>query len=156
MPRVIALVETYNQKAGRQAVFFAEVEEQAIMDWQLEANRNGHIVCTQGGETLAGLVEAKKRDIVRPDDMVVLDATAHALKFAGFQDMYFEDRFPPEFEIIPKDALKNFPRLVRPEGLDVLPSAEKPLTGPAFDDFVTKTVEAIATALDLTPASRNT
>jgi threonine synthase len=57
MPRVIQLVKTYNEKAGRQAVFFAEVQEQAIMDWELTANRNGHIACTQGGETLAGLVE---------------------------------------------------------------------------------------------------
>jgi threonine synthase len=151
MPRVIELVETYNKKAGAQAVFFAEVEEQAIMDWQLKANRNGHIVCTQGGESLAGLLEAKKRGVVSDDDMVVLDATAHALKFADFQSMYFEDRFSPEFEIVPKDTLKNFPRLVRPAGMHRYPSAEKPLTGKDFDDFVKQTVDAIATELDLKP-----
>jgi threonine synthase len=145
MPRVIELVETYNEKAGAQAVFFAEVEEQAIMDWQLKANRNGHIVCTQGGESLAGLLEAKRRGVV--------SETAHALKFADFQNMYFEDRFAPEFEIVPKDSLKNFPRLVRPAGLHRYPSAEKPLTGKAFDDFVKKTVEAIATELKLKPAT---
>lgn len=153
MPRVIELVERYNDNAGRQAVFFAEVEEQDIMDWQLTANRHGHIVCTQGGESLAGLVEARKKGVVGHDDMAVLDATAHALKFAGFQDMYFQDNFPPGFEIVPKDALKNFPRLVRPKGLHLFPSAEKPLTGQAFDDFVKKTMEAIAAELDLKPVS---
>jgi threonine synthase len=150
MPRVIQLVETYNEKAGGQAVFFSEVEEQAIMDWQLTANRNGHIACTQGGESLAGLVEAKGRGIIGRDDVVVLDATAHAMKFATFQQMYFEDRFPPAFEIIPKESLQNAPRLVRPKGLDVFPSAEKPLEGKAFERFVQQTAEAIADKLKLT------
>ncbi|NVL90367.1 MAG: threonine synthase [Desulfobacterales bacterium] len=151
MPRVIQLVEAYNEKAGEQAVFFAEVEEQAIMDWQLTANRNGHIACTQGGETLAGLVEAKKRGIVSKDDIVVLDATAHALKFAGFQEMYFENRFPPEFEITPKKALQNAPRLVRPKDLDTVPTAEKPLEGKDLERFVKRTTESIAKELGLSP-----
>jgi threonine synthase len=155
MPRVIQLVETYNEKSGKQAIFFAEVEEQAIMDWELKANRNGHIACTQGGESLAGLVEATRRDIVNEDDTVVLDATAHALKFSGFQEMYFEDRFPPGFEITPKESLQNFPRLIQPEGLDVLPSAEKPLKGAEFERFVQRTVETIAKEMNLVPSSQN-
>ncbi|MDY6989203.1 MAG: threonine synthase [Thermodesulfobacteriota bacterium] len=150
MPRVIQMVRSYNEKAGGQAVFFAEVEEQAIMDWQLTANRNGHIACTQGGESLAGLVEAIRRGVVNKDDTVVLDATAHALKFADFQQMYFENRFPQEFEITPKESLVNAPRLVRPKGLDVLPSAEKPLKGKAFERFVEQTAKAIADELRLT------
>ncbi|RLB94145.1 MAG: threonine synthase [Deltaproteobacteria bacterium] len=149
MPRVVKLVETYNEKAGGQAVFFAEVKEQEIMDWQLTANRNGHFVCTQGGESLAGLLAAKKRGIVGKDDVVVLDATAHALKFAGFQAMYFEDRFPPEFEITPKKSLQNAPRLIRPEGIRILPTAEKPLKGKPFEQFVQRTAEAIAEELKL-------
>ena len=149
MPRVIQLVEAYNQKSGGRAIFFSEVEEQEIMDWQLTANRNGHIACTQGGETLAGLVEAKGRGIVDENDVVVLNATAHALKFAGFQAMYFEDGFPPEFEIKPKEALQNAPRLVLPEDLDAVPTAEKPLSGKDFDRFVQRTAEAIAEALAL-------
>ena len=149
MPRVIQLVEAYNEKAGQQAVFFSEVEEQAIMDWQLTANRNGHIACTQGGETLAGLLEAIGRGVVTKDDVVVLNATAHALKFSGFQAMYFEDRFPPEFEISPRKELQNAPRLVRPEDLDAVPTADKPLKGEAFDRFVQRTAEAIAEALAL-------
>jgi threonine synthase len=149
MPRVIQLVETYNKQAGSQAVFFSEVNEQAIMDWQLTANRNGHIACTQGGESLAGLVEARERGIIGGDDVAVLDATAHSLKFASFQQMYFENRFPPAFEIVPKEALQNAPRLVRPKGLDVLPSAEKPLEGKDFERFVQETAKAIADKLKL-------
>ncbi len=149
MPRVIHLVETYNRKAGSQAIFFSEVEEQAIMDWQLTANRNGHIACTQGGETLAGLVEAKGRGIVGKDDVVVLNATAHALKFAGFQAMYFENRFPPEFEVSPKESLQNAPRLVRPKDLDAVPTPDSPLEGEDFDRFVQRTAEEIAKALGL-------
>ncbi len=154
VPRVIYLVEAYNEMAGSQAVFFTEVEEQAIMDWQLTANRNGHIACTQGGETLAGLVEAKKRGIVSEDDVVVLAATAHALKFADFQAMYFENRFPPEFEITPKKSLQNVPRLVRPKDLDVVPTAEKPIKGKDFERFVQRTAEAIAEKLGLPPSHR--
>ncbi len=151
MPRVIQLVEAYNKKAGSQAVFFTEVEEQAIMDWQLRANRNGHIACTQGGESLAGLVQAQRRGIVSQDDVVVLDATAHMLKFAGFQQMYFEDGFPPGFEITPKEALKNAPRLMRPKDLDVVPTPERPLKGRDFERFVQRTAQAIAAELKLSP-----
>lgn len=46
------------------------------------------------------------------DELAVLDATAHALKFAGFQDMYFQDGFGPEFEITPDRELANVPHLV--------------------------------------------
>jgi threonine synthase len=60
MPRVIQLVELYQQRSAKPNVFFVEVTEQAIMDWELLANRNGHIACTHGGECLAGLVEAIK------------------------------------------------------------------------------------------------
>jgi threonine synthase len=154
MPRVIQMVETYNEKAGHQAIFFTEVEEQAIMDWQLTANRNGHISCTQGGESLAGLVEALKQGIVGKDDTVVLDATAHMLKFSGFQQMYFENRFPAEFEITPKESLQNAPILVQPEGLDVFPGPGKPLKGSDFERFVRETAEAIARELGLS-RSRN-
>jgi threonine synthase len=152
MPRVIALVKAYNERAGGQAIFFAEVQEQAIMDWQLIANRNGHIACTQGGESLAGLLEAKQRGVVGREDTVILDATAHAMKFAGFQEMYFNDQFPPEFEISPKKSLQNFPRLVQPEGLDEFPTAERRLDQKAFRRFVDRTVETIAADLKLKPA----
>ncbi len=45
----------------------------------------------------------------------VLDATAHHLKFIGFQQMYFEDSFPPEFEVTPKPEYQNRPQLLTPK-----------------------------------------
>lgn len=41
--------------------------------------------------------------------------TAHALKFAGFQDMYFNDSFPPEYGVAPDKTLANKPELLLPE-----------------------------------------
>ena len=78
----------------------------------LLANRHGHIACTQGGECLAGLIKAKELGLMDRDELAILDATAHALKFAGFQDLYFQDGFGPEFEITPDRKLANAPRLV--------------------------------------------
>jgi threonine synthase len=149
MPRVIHLVEKYNQMAGRQRVFVAEVTEQQIMDWQLTANRNGHVICTHGGECLAGVGAAKDRGLVRPNESVVLDSTAHALKFSGFQDMYFEDSFPPEYEITPRPELMNAPELIRPADLEAVPEPGKPLSGETLDTFVFRMAREIAQILDL-------
>jgi threonine synthase len=149
MPRVIQLVERYNQSAGRQRVFFAAVTEQEIMDWQLAANRNGHIACTHGGETLAGLRVARERGWMQPGDIAVLDSTAHAIKFSGFQDMYFENRFPAEFGISPKPALMNQPVYIRPNDLKRVPAAGQPLEGEDLRRFVRRTAEEIAGRLGL-------
>jgi len=149
MPRGGNLVEKYNKKAKGQKVFFVEVTEQAIMDWQLTANRNGHIVCTQGGETLAGLVEAINSGALQRDEEVILDATAHSLKFSGFQEMYFNDTFPEAFEIVPRRELQNSPRLVRPSGLKEVPEPGKQLSPEQFEEFVRLTTEEIASILNL-------
>jgi threonine synthase len=149
MPRVIHLVELYNNMSGRKNVFFVEVAEQAIMDWKLLANRNGHIACTHGGESLAGLVAAKKDGIIEENDVAVIDSTAHALKFSGFQDMYFQNRFPKEFEITPDPDLINAPVFVHPEDLEKVPAPGKPLQGVEFEQFVKRISEEIAEALDL-------
>jgi threonine synthase len=109
MPRVIEMVEEYNQINGNQKVFVVEVKEQEIMDHMLLANRNGHIACTQGGESLAGLSKALKEKKVKSKERAIINATAHALKFAGFQDMYFSNSFPPEFGIHPKEKFQNKP-----------------------------------------------
>jgi threonine synthase len=109
MPRVIEMVEEYNQINNKQKVFVVEVKEQDIMEKMLLANRNGHIACTQGGESLAGLTMALKEKKVSKKEKAVLDATAHALKFAGFQEMYFADSFSPEFGIRPKVQFQNKP-----------------------------------------------
>jgi threonine synthase len=118
MPRVIRLVEEYQRRAGTGSVAVVEVSEQEIMDSMLLANRHGHIACTQGGESLAGLRAALAAKLLDANEASVLDATAHHLKFIGFQQMYFEDSFPPEFEVKPKAAYRNRPQLLTPQTQD--------------------------------------
>jgi threonine synthase len=149
MPRVIHLVNRYNQLAGCQHVFFVEVAEQNIMDWEIIANRNGHIACTHGGESLAGLVDAVSRGIVKGTDVAVVKSTAHALKFAGFQEMYFEQQFPPEYNIKPDTDLVNVPLYIRPADLNQVPVPGKPLDDEAFRMFVRRVSEDIAGHLKL-------
>jgi threonine synthase len=114
MPRVIRLAEEYRRRAGEGSVAVVHVSEQEIMDAMLLANRHGHIACTQGGESLAGLRAALAEGLVGKDETPVLDATAHHLKFIGFQQMYFEDSFPPEFEVTPKPEYQNRAQLLSP------------------------------------------
>jgi threonine synthase len=149
MPRVIHLVEVYNQTSDRQNVFFIEVSEQSIMDWGLLANRNGHIACTHGGESLAGLAAARERGIVDRREIAVVDSTAHALKFSGFQDMYFSKNFPLEFNISPNRDLVNTPFYIHPDDLVKVPEAGKPLDGEDLTYFVNRTAEEIANKLGL-------
>ncbi len=114
-PRVRKLVDKYIEKAvaggmsAEKAFCVMQVTEQQIMDAMLLANRHGHITCTQGGECLAALLHAKSLGLVDADEHAVLDATAHSIKFSGFQDMYFADSFPPEYEVKPHASLKNAP-----------------------------------------------
>lgn len=114
MPRVIRLVEEYRGRAGEDSVLVVEVTEQEIMDSMLLANRHGHIACTQGGESLAGFRAAVTAGMVDRDEVAVLDATAHHLKFVGFQEMYFDNTFPPEFEVTPNPEYQNRPELLTP------------------------------------------
>jgi threonine synthase len=149
MPRVIRLVEVYGKAPGSPGVFVVQVSEQEIMDCQLIANRNGHIACTQGGECLAGLLRARKEGIVREGEIAVLDATAHSLKFAGFQESYFADDLDPAYEVVPKSELRNFPTLVRAPGLKNLPAPGKPLFNEEFEAFVEATAHEVARKLGL-------
>ncbi len=149
MPRVIHLVDRYNKAAQRRRVFVVEVAEQDIMDWQLTANRNGHIACTHGGESLAGLRVAIQQGLVADDETAIVDSTAHALKFSGFQDMYFQNSFPEEFAVRPNPALVNLPRYVRPKELEQVPQPGKPLEAEAFDAFVDAVSKQIAADLRL-------
>lgn len=153
MPRVIQLEKLYNRLAGDQRVFFVQVTEQEIMDWQLKANRNGHIACTHGGECLAGLHLAINRQLVSPQEIAVVDSTAHALKFAGFQDLYFSGKMPEEFNVVPDPCLVNAPIYMHPEGLDEIPAPGKPLKGEAFNRFVQTVTRDIANNLNLTKKS---
>jgi threonine synthase len=119
------------------------------MDCEIAANRNGHISCTHGGESLAGLLAAKKQGIIDGQDIAVLDSTAHALKFAGFQEMYFTRKFPVDYNISPDPNLINAPIYVHPRDLDKVPTTGEPLTGEDFKRFVKRMAEEIATMLDL-------
>ena len=114
-PRVKALAGRFVKAAGERAFQVVQVKEQQIMDAMLTANRHGHIACTQGGETLAGLLNARDLGLIGRDEHAVLDSTAHALKFSGFQNMYFENTFPAAYGITPDPSLANKPELLLPE-----------------------------------------
>ncbi|MBD5646891.1 MAG: pyridoxal-phosphate dependent enzyme [Desulfovibrio sp.] len=125
-PRVRTLASRYADAFGQgsdRAFQVVCVTEQEIMDAMIAANRHGHIACTQGGECLAGLRVALAEGLVGADERAVLDSTAHSLKFAGFQDMYFNNSFPQEYGVTPDPALANRPELLLPpkerEGRDV-------------------------------------
>ncbi|MBQ7608025.1 MAG: threonine synthase [Desulfovibrionaceae bacterium] len=121
-PRVRSLAERYCALAGDRAFQVVQVTEQQIMDAMLTANRNGHIACTQGGECLAGLMQAKALGLIGKNEHAVLDATAHSLKFADFQQKYFTDSFAPSYGVRAKAELINAPTLLLPsearEGLE--------------------------------------
>jgi len=98
-------------------------------------------------------VAAKGRGLIAPHESVVLDSTAHALKFSGFQEMYFEDSFPPEYEVTPKPELINAPELIRPADLEAVPEPGQPLSGEKLDTFVARMAKEIAQILDLNKVS---
>jgi threonine synthase len=111
-PRVRHFAEKYEAIGGPGSFQVLQVTEQQIMDSMIQANRHGHIACTQGGECLAGAKRAKELGLVSAEETLVLDATAHHLKFIGFQEMYFENSFPAEFGVTPKPELANRPELI--------------------------------------------
>lgn len=111
-PRVRFFAEQFEAIGGAGSFQVVQVTEQAIMDAMIVANRHGHIACTQGGECLAGLLRAKELGLISENDHAVLDSTAHALKFSGFQTMYFSDSFPAEYGVMPDAALANKPELL--------------------------------------------
>ena len=114
-PRVKALAGRFVKAAGERAFQVVQVKEQQIMDAMLTANRHGHIACTQGGETLAGLLNARDLGLIGKDEHAVLDSTAHALKFSGFQNMYFENTFPAASGSPPDPRRPTNPQLLLPE-----------------------------------------
>lgn len=111
-PRVARLVEAYTGIGGPESFHVLQVTEQEIMDSMIRANRHGHITCTQGGECFAAMVQALKSGLMGSHEHAVLDATAHSLKFSGFQDMYFSNSFPPEYGVTPDQHLANKPELL--------------------------------------------
>ena len=147
MPRVISLSERMREVSGHELLVI-RVSEQEIIDNMLTANRHGHVVCTQGGESLAGLKAAVEAGLLKADQQAVLDSTAHMLKFIDFQNMYYENTYPPEFGVCPRAELINKPRLIRPENITA-PSPENPLEGEDLDRFVAETAGLVARDLGL-------
>ncbi len=111
-PRVRYFAEQFEDIGGKDAFQVLQVTEQEIMESMIWANRFGHIACTQGGECLAGAIRARELGLLCSDERAVLDATAHQLKFLDFQNMYFANAFPKDFEVSPKQELSNSPELI--------------------------------------------
>lgn len=140
-PRVKYFAEQYEKIGGPGSFQVIQVEEQEIMDAMLLANRHGHISCTQGGECLAGLIRAKEAGLIESSELAILDATAHSLKFSGFQEMYFTDSFPAEYGVTPKSELVNKPELV-------ITPEEKAALSP--EEYTVKAAEKVVARLGLT------
>jgi threonine synthase len=134
------LAAEYMRVGGERAFQVLQVTEQQIMDAMILANRHGHIACTQGGECLAGLLRARRLGPADAHEHAVLDATAHSLKFAGFQEMYFNGSFPEEYGITPDAGLTNKPELL----LD--PDRKKRLNE---TEYIEAAAEAVARRLNL-------
>jgi threonine synthase len=149
IPRVIEVVEEYNKVADEKKIFVVQVTEQDIMDSMIIANRNGNIVCTQGGESMAGLKKAIEEGIVESGEIGVLDSTAHMLKFLSFQEMYFNDSFNAKFNVRPRQDLINSPILVKPERLEKYPEPGRPLEGKDMRHFIMEMSSEIARLLNL-------
>ncbi|WP_321494414.1 threonine synthase [uncultured Desulfobacter sp.] len=147
MPRVIQIAREYDATSGHKNVFVVQAKEQQIMDWQLTANQNGHITCTQGGECLAGMVQAKALNLVDDSETVILDATAHAIKFYAFQDLYFKGELADGYGISSDSRFINLPDFVSPDDPELIPSQEKPLGPSQFQKFVKDVSERIAARL---------
>jgi hypothetical protein len=97
----------------------------------------------------AAVSRALELGITSRDESAILDATAHHLKFIGFQQMYFENSFPPEMEVVPRQELVNLPQEAAPLPPDQTPQPGKPLAGAAFQRFVEATGLDIAQRLGL-------
>jgi len=104
-PKVRRLVEEH----FRERFAVVEVSEQEIMDAMLTANRHGHVICTQGGEGVAGLAAALRAGLVEAGMRVVVDSTSHQLKFSDFQQKYFEGSLTADYEVTPRKELQNRP-----------------------------------------------
>lgn len=134
-PRVRELAAQYQQEQGEEAFNVVHVQEQQIIESMLLANQNGHIACTQGGECLAGLMQARDQGLIDADEFSILDATAHALKFSGFQEMYFNRSFPRGYEITPREEYINQPQRVLSEE-DRKRMSREEFTRAAVDEMV--------------------
>jgi threonine synthase len=147
-PRLADLSKAYEERAGVSSFFAVEVDETAIMEGMLQANRHGLSICTQGGECLAALRAALAEGLITPSETAVLDSTAHALKFMDFQNAYFEGRLAKEYGVATKPELANRPRSVD-LGQAPIPGQGKTMTAAEREAFVSTAALAIAESLGL-------
>jgi len=69
------------------------------------------------------------------------------LKFALFQEKYFSNSFEPEFEVIPREDLRNAPNLITlPAGVP-RPDLNRKLEPAEFSEFLRYAVDIIAKLL---------
>jgi threonine synthase len=77
----------------------ARVTEKELLDAAALANRHGLAICPNSAVALAGAAKLRAEGVIKNDDLVVVVATAHALKFAATAAAYHrgEGRFanPP-------------------------------------------------------------
>ncbi|MDR2613551.1 MAG: threonine synthase [Deltaproteobacteria bacterium] len=151
-PRLAWLAQEYEAARGPGAFQAVEVTEQDIMDSMILANRTGLTVCTQGGESLAGLRAALAAGLVLPGETAVLDSTAHALKFMEFQNAYFRGELAADYGVSSRPGNVNAPRALELPGIG-LPAQGKTLTPEERSVFTVAAARAIASALGLAPKS---
>jgi threonine synthase len=149
-PRLAVLAKEYEAARGPGAFQAVEVTEQAIMDSMILANRSGLTVCTQGGESLAGLRAAVAAGLIAPGETAVLDSTAHALKFMEFQNSYFQGGLASDYGVESRPENVNSPRSLEFPGI-TLPAQGKVLTPAERDAFPEAAAKGVASALGLAP-----
>jgi threonine synthase len=64
------------------------VTEAELLDAFALANRRGLAICPNSAVALAGAAKLRREGVIRKDDLVVVVATAHALKFSGAMAAY--------------------------------------------------------------------
>ncbi len=66
----------------------ARVSEEELLDAAALANRHGLAICPNSAVALAGAAKLRREGVIRKEDLVVVVATAHALKFASTAAAY--------------------------------------------------------------------
>ncbi|MGE5716781.1 MAG: pyridoxal-phosphate dependent enzyme, partial [Acidobacteriota bacterium] len=79
-------------RAEREIRFFEGVVESVteieLLDAFALANRHGLAICPNSAVALAGASKLRQAGVIRKDELVVVVATAHALKFSGTMSAY--------------------------------------------------------------------
>lgn len=87
-----------------------QATEDELANASAEADRTGLFSCPHTGVALAALIKLLKKNVIRPDEKVVVISTAHGLKFPEFKINYHENKLE---EVTPRFA--NLPVEVPPQ-----------------------------------------